>query len=444
MLPRLFTPRASRVAGPIPGTSALGLLLPPLLLLSSGALPISIRNEADVAVENGRRHLEMAQRPDGFWTMDGRDTVLPAFAFLGISSREAPAPLSSAARAALSRLAAAQPRKGAAAQVGSSAEGASPYMPPSLRGDAPEGQGGVSLAEDALIVAATLSLYGPDSLAPPSCAAGSVSGASAQGLLSAARIRLLRLDSGTTAPATAWLAHCALDLIPGRPEQPADWAPLFSRRLAAPSALLPSCTEAPSRNCAAKSCAIAGYARIRHGVGADTPAALLAHLRWLRAHTGDLLGEATPPGASRHPPQRGGLEKEGAPPSLRGDAPHTSPSPPSLRGDAPHTSPSPRSLRGDAPHTSPSPPSLRGDAPEGQGGVSPEDLYFIAVFLDATPPALVSAAGISAAWRSRIAQRLIATGRSDGQSGAVWGDPSGAQSLRQTLFAVATLAALGE
>ena len=369
---------------------------------ASATLPISIRNEADVAVENGRRHLEAAQREDGFWTMDDRATVLPAFAFLGAGGDEPPAPLAAAARAALARLAEAM-RQPPPSVRGDAADATS-HTPPSVRGDAPEGQGGVFLAEDALILAATLSLHGPDALG---------AGPSPQGLLAAARTRLLRLDPATQPPASAWLARCALDLIPGRPEQPADWAPLFSsKRGARPPAAPPACAAAPFRGCA-----IAGYARIRHGVGADTPAAILAHLRWLRAHAGDLLGDETPPAPSGHPPQGGGQRKEEAPPSVRGDA-----------ADAPS-------------HT---PPSVRGEAAERQGGVSPEDLYFAAVFLDAAPPALVATAGIPSSWRSRIAQRLVATARSDGRSGSVWTDSGAAPSLRQTLYAVATLAALGE
>ena len=87
---------------------------------------------------------------------------------------------------------------------------------------------------------------------------------------------------------------------------------------------------------------------------------------------------------------------------------------------------------------------MRGDAAERQGGVFPEDLYFAAVFLDAAPPALVATAGIPSTWRSRIAQRLVATARSDGRSGSAWADSGDVPSLRQTLYAVATLAALGE
>ena len=359
-----------------------------VLLLQSAfaALPISIRNEADVAVENGRRHLEAAQREDGFWTMDGRTTVLPAFAFLGAGDESPPAPLAAAARAALARLARYKPPsvrgdaavsspfpppsvrgdvaerfpKGTPPSVrGDVAERFPKGTPPSLRGDAAERQGGVSLAEDALILAATLSLHGPDAIG---------SGSSPRGLLTSARTRLLRLDPAAQTPSSAWLARCALDLIPGRHEQPADWAPLFSRRHCADSsATFPTCAAAPLGGSAIRDCAIAGYARIRHGAGADSPAAILAHLRWLHAHAGDLLGDATP-----------------------------------------------------------------------------EDLYFASVFLDAAPPALVTTAGIPADWRSRIAQRLIATARSDGHAGSVWSDPNASPSLRQTLYAVATLAALGE
>ena len=338
------------------------LLSPPAFAV----LPISIRNEADVAVENGRRHLEAVQQEDGFWTMDGRTTVLPAFAFLGTDGETPPAPLAAAARAAIARLARYKPPSTSgdvafslSPKPSSASRDVAPLLfdtPPSVRGDVAERQGGVSLAEDTLILAATLSLYNPDALgASPS----------PRGLLAAARTRLLRLDSATQPPSSAWLARCALDLIPGRPEQPADWAPLFSRRLSA-----------------IKDCAIAGYARIRHGVGAAPPAAILAHLRWLRAHSGDLLSNL--------------------------------------------------------------PPSARGDVAEQQGTVYPEDLYFSAVFLDASPPALVATAGIPADWRSRIAQRLVATARSDGRSGSVWTDSNNAPSLRQTLYAVATLAALGE
>ena len=332
---------------------------------AAAALPISIRNEADVAVENGRRHLEEAQRPDGFWTMDGRVSVLPAFAFLGIPSDEAPAPFAAASRAALRRLAEhARPREGTSAQMVSAA----------------------SLGEDALVAGAALSFYGPGVF-------GDAAGAGAPPIaaLSAARMRLLRLDAAAVSPASAWLCRCALDVLPGRTEQPEDWAPLFcpaqgregpaaqvGASPGAPSrspAALPTCVAAPLRGCAIRGCAIAGYARLRHGVGADSPAAILAHLRWLRVHSGDLLSDAS-----------------------------------------------------------------SADTAE----ASPEDLYYAAVFLDAAPPALVATAGIPAAWRTRIAQRLIATSRSDGQSGAVWPASGDGDELRQTLYAVATLAALGE
>ncbi len=81
---------------------------------------------------------------------------------------------------------------------------------------------------------------------------------------------------------------------------------------------------------------------------------------------------------------------------------------------------------------------LFSDAPP---ATSPEDLYFLSAFLDALPPALPSRAGIPAEWRTRTAQRLIATARSS-DGAACWPADTDADTLRQTLFAVATLVGL--
>ena len=307
----------------------------------SSLLPISIRNELDVAVENGRLHLESAQLPSGLWPLGDATSSLPAFAFLGAAGDAAGSPprvLRLAAEAAFARLAATAPFAASSAN-------------PS------------ALAEDALVVSAALTLYGADAF-PAIAAAG-------EGTLRAARDRLLRTDAARQPSATAWLGRSALELLPGRAERPADWAPLF--RNAAHASAEPSLRDA----------AVAGYARLRHGADADAPAAILAHLRWLRA---------------REP----------------------------LLTDANSTGPSSTAIATGLPVTS-----------------SPEDLYYLALFLDNTPPALVAEAGITPRWRVRLAQRLIASARSDGHSGAFWQDASG-DTLRPSLYAVATLAALGQ
>ena len=305
------------------------------ILAPSSSLPISIRNEVDVAVENGRLHLEAAQLPSGLWPLGDSATSLPAFAFLGSAGDATGSPprvLRLAVEAAFARLAATAPFA------------ASPTST-------------TTLAEDALVASAAVTLYGAESF-PAIASAG-------DGTLRAVRDRLLRADAARQTSATAWLGRCALELLPGRAESPADWAPLF--RKTAGSAAEPTLRDA----------AIAGYARLRHGTGADTPAAILAHLRWLRAHE-------------------------------------------------------PLLAAGDAPAPS-----------HAFGDPSPEDLYYLALFLDSAPPALVSAAGIIPRWRARLAQRLIAAARSDGHSGAFWQDASG-DTLRPTLYAVAALAALGQ
>ena len=301
-------------------------------LAPSSSLPISIRNEVDVAVENGRLHLEAAQLPSGLWSCGDSATSLPAFAFLGAAGDAAGSPprvLRLAAEAAFARLAAIAPFA------------TSPADPSAL-------------AEDALVASAALTLYGPESF-PAIASAG-------EGTLRAVRDRLLRADAARQTSAIAWLGRCALELLPGRAESPADWAPLFRK------------TADPAAEPTLRDAAIAGYARLRHGTGADSPAAILAHLRWLRA---------------REP----------------------------LLAD--------------------------GDAPDASGAPSPEDLYYLALFLDGAPPALVADAAITPRWRARLTQRLIASARSDGRSGAFWQDSSG-DTLRPSLYAVAALAALAQ
>ena len=67
---------------------------------------------------------------------------------------------------------------------------------------------------------------------------------------------------------------------------------------------------------------------------------------------------------------------------------------------------------------------------------STEDLFFLSAFLSATSQAAAAEAGIPADWRTRIAQRLIATAKPV-PNGLRWDGDN-----RQTLFAVAALAAL--
>ncbi len=300
-------------------------------LIPAASLPVSIRNEADVAMENGRQFLETRQDSSGLWTLDdGRRTSLPAFAFLsasGIHAIPSP-PLLAAARAALVRLSGA------------------PFP------DSPES--GDTLREDALVVAATIALFGEEWI-PPDAPAW-------LGTLSAARMRLFHLRrpeslDGSDAPSD-WLALCAMELLPGPPDAVPDWAPLF-RRIA--HVAFPRVRDV----------AIAGQARLRHGAGADKPPAILAHLRWLVAHD-PLLGEDF--GAT----------------------------------------------------------------------VSPEDLYFEALFFDAAPPALLETAGIPANWRVRFAQRLVSTARAMGSAGAAWPGATDEETLLRTVYAVSLLAALAE
>ena len=304
---------------------AAACLLPLAVVCAASSLPVSILNELDVVIENGRNHLANAQLPSGLWSLGETESTLPAFAFLGTAddSGAPPRVLRAAVEAAFRRLTA-------------TAFFATHSTDSSV------------LAEDALVVAAALSVHGTEAF--PSIASAD------EGVLRAVRTRLLHADSARQASSTAWLGRCALELLPGRAESSADWAPLFRRTMESPAGL------------SSRDVAIAGYARLRHGTGADSSGAVLAHLRWLRLHEPLLSDDSQPSGAT------------------------------------------------------------------------PEDLYYLALFLDNAPPALVASAGITPRWRVRLAQHLIATARSDGHSGAFWrGD---ADALRPSLYAVATLDAL--
>lgn len=207
----------------------------------SHSLPISVQNEVDFAIENGRAFLRSLQSENGFWTFPQEaQSSLPAFAFLdpAVPSAHPEATLQRACHAALSRLLERAPF---------------PQSKDALR----------SMAEDALVVMAAYSLYGDrlwDSLSVDFYA------------LQALQTHLHPARRIHAPASTGWLCQSVLDLLPGKPADPVDWEPLF----------LPlRDRESPT----VREVAIAGYARIRRGNGADSPAAIRAYLRWLRAQS---------------------------------------------------------------------------------------------------------------------------------------------------------------
>ena len=290
------------------------------LLSMESAIPLSIRNEVDVAIENGRVYLEGRQGPDGFWALaEGAErSSLPAFAFLEppVFGMEPSEPLRKALSGALKRL-----------------SERAPYVQSreALR----------AMAEDALVVAAALSVFGEQVLPEGTDPA----------VLASVRTRLAGIDLRGEAPATAWLCRTVLDLLPGQSDDPSVWESLY-RNIAVQG------------NPAVRDVAIAGYARLRRDHGADGPPALRAHLRWLRTHADVFTGAS--------------------------------------------------------------------------GNQTPEDLYYLAAFLNATPPVLALESGIPADWRTDIAQDLIASAKAK-DGGSRWTDTD---PIRQTLFAVATLITL--
>lgn len=216
------------------------------------ALPISIQNEVDVAIENGRAYLAAHQSDDGLWGTGQTDaSSLPAFAFLEPPCPGAvPAePLRRAAQAAFLRLSA-----------------TSPFV---QHPDANQ-----TMAEDALVVAAALSVFDASALLPDNILAN----AETSPLLPVVRRRLAAISPDSQPPATVWLCRTSLDLLGGSPSDSTLWAPLYT-------GLAHTASPRP------RDVALAGYARIRHGQGSDSANALLAYLRWLRVHT-DIFSDA--------------------------------------------------------------------------------------------------------------------------------------------------------
>lgn len=203
----------------------------------SSSIPISIRNEVDVAVENGRQYLEAQQGEDGLWELDGRRSSLPAFAFLegALLGEEPFEPLQKAFQTAFKRLA-------------------------SRLSYVQKAETLAQMAEDSLIVSAALAVHGEKMVIPKGVDSS---------VLLGIQTRMRMISTEMDSPTTAWLARMALDLLPGKEESPRDWERLY-RGLAQQAEPTP------------KEVAIAGYARVRRGLGADSESALCALIRWLK------------------------------------------------------------------------------------------------------------------------------------------------------------------
>lgn len=199
-------------------------------------IPISIRNELDVVLENGRDYLESQQGTDGLWDIGGAErSSLPAFAFLE------PPGLGMEPSAAL--------RKGVAAALDRLAGSAPFVQPPDMLR---------AMAEDALVVAAAQSVFPPESVLPDDADVS---------VLRAVRTRLATADWATESWTTAWLYRTVLDLMPGT-----------DRAGEGKSRGLGGNAEAP----AIRDVALSGLEQLRRGP--QGAAAVRAHLRWLAGH----------------------------------------------------------------------------------------------------------------------------------------------------------------
>ena len=200
------------------------------------SIPISIRNEMDFALEGGRAYLESAQGADGLWDAGAAErSSLPAFAFLeppqaGLEPSEA---LRKGVAAALSRL-----------------TQRTPFV---QSGDALR-----TMAEDALVVAASLSVFEADAVLPEGADPA---------VLRAARTRLAAAVPPTEARTAAWLRRTVLALLPGR-----DGAGEMELRERSDGGQEPSVRDV----------ALAGLEQT--GRGGAGEAAVQAHLRWVRKH----------------------------------------------------------------------------------------------------------------------------------------------------------------
>lgn len=208
-------------------------------------IPISIRNELDVVLESGREYLGSRQGEDGLWDIGAAErSSLPAFAFLE------PPQFGIEPTAAL--------RKAVSSAMGRLARSAPFVQPREML---------LAMAEDALVVAASLSVFPSASVLPADADVA---------VLHAVRTRLAAVDWGTESWTAAWLYRTVLDLVPG----PGGAGETKAWRQGAADGVP-----------AVRDVALSGLEQLRRGPQGEP--AVRAHLRWIGVHT-DLFREGAP------------------------------------------------------------------------------------------------------------------------------------------------------